>query len=307
MKRPLSSMLCFLVLGTALGCGDNSNVVGSGGSTGAAGDNDGSSGSSNPSGGEGGSAGKGGTGGSGGGSAGSDTSEAGAGPIGGEGGSPAVVDCLQGATFEPADGPYASMEVVWERITTIINGTAQPVPIGLSAEITADEAATLAGQIFDGAVQSGGAPVGLRRFLDGWLSITDATTLSRDWAALVCEDGNSLETLLALPDEDEPERVGIFSDPVWLENKPGITGRGGRMVKAFGTGDLGALTVPPDTGPTDPQQPDETRREWLARSVAPANCITCHEILDPWGHALEHFDQLGQYRDTDNGQPVDAS
>ncbi|HVJ17988.1 MAG TPA: DUF1588 domain-containing protein, partial [Polyangiaceae bacterium] len=100
---------------------------------------------------------------------------------------------------------------------------------------------------------------------------------------------------------------GVFSDAVWLESKAGISGRGGRMIKALGTGDLAALTVPPDLGVPDPQQDDETRRQWLARTVAPTNCVPCHEILDPWGHALEHFDQLGQYRDTDNGQPVDAS
>jgi hypothetical protein len=40
--------------------------------------------------------------------------------------------------------------------------------------------------------------------------------------------------------------------------------------------------------------------------VAP--CNTCHEtFINPLGFAFEHYDAVGQWRDTDNGQPVDAA
>ncbi len=37
-----------------------------------------------------------------------------------------------------------------------------------------------------------------------------------------------------------------------------------------------------------------------------AACYTCHVRLDPPGFALERFDAIGRWRETDGGQPVDA-
>ncbi len=36
-------------------------------------------------------------------------------------------------------------------------------------------------------------------------------------------------------------------------------------------------------------------------------CATCHSRMDPIGFALENFDGVGQWRDKDNGTPIDAS
>jgi hypothetical protein len=36
------------------------------------------------------------------------------------------------------------------------------------------------------------------------------------------------------------------------------------------------------------------------------NCATCHQHFTSTGFAFEHFDEAGQYRTIDNGQPVDA-
>jgi len=36
-------------------------------------------------------------------------------------------------------------------------------------------------------------------------------------------------------------------------------------------------------------------------------CATCHTQMDPIGFALEHYDGIGQWRDTDQGLPIDAS
>ena len=35
-------------------------------------------------------------------------------------------------------------------------------------------------------------------------------------------------------------------------------------------------------------------------------CAACHSVIDPPGLALENFDPIGRWRDTDSGQPVDA-
>lgn len=48
-----------------------------------------------------------------------------------------------------------------------------------------------------------------------------------------------------------------------------------------------------------------TRERFEAHRNKPA-CYSCHVRLDPPGFALERFDAIGQWRDTDGGTPVDA-
>jgi len=50
-----------------------------------------------------------------------------------------------------------------------------------------------------------------------------------------------------------------------------------------------------------------TLREILASHVENPSCAACHNRLDPVGLAFEHFDAIGRWRDTENGQPIDAS
>jgi hypothetical protein len=53
--------------------------------------------------------------------------------------------------------------------------------------------------------------------------------------------------------------------------------------------------------------PPQTRRQaWELHQSNPA-CRACHQLIDPIGFGFEHFDELGRYRATDNGTPVDAS
>jgi hypothetical protein len=36
-------------------------------------------------------------------------------------------------------------------------------------------------------------------------------------------------------------------------------------------------------------------------------CATCHDRIDPAGFVFESFDEVGRFRTTDHGQPVDTS
>lgn len=56
----------------------------------------------------------------------------------------------------------------------------------------------------------------------------------------------------------------------------------------------------------DPDPTLTTRQRFLAHQTE-ASCKGCHRLLDGIGFALENFDGLGRWRDTDNGKPVDAS
>jgi hypothetical protein len=63
----------------------------------------------------------------------------------------------------------------------------------------------------------------------------------------------------------------------------------------------GVVTTPPiDTT-------DLTTRQRLEQLVADPSCSDCHQHFDPLGFALEHFDAIGQYRETEDGLAIDAT
>jgi hypothetical protein len=51
----------------------------------------------------------------------------------------------------------------------------------------------------------------------------------------------------------------------------------------------------------------KTARERLTAHRNEPMCAGCHKITDPIGLALENFDGLGQYRETENGAEIDSS
>ncbi len=48
-------------------------------------------------------------------------------------------------------------------------------------------------------------------------------------------------------------------------------------------------------------------RQRLERHRANPACASCHAVMDPIGFALENYDLIGKWRDTDGGVPVNAS
>lgn len=49
------------------------------------------------------------------------------------------------------------------------------------------------------------------------------------------------------------------------------------------------------------------RERFSAHLSASGVCSACHALMDPIGLTFENFDAIGQYRDTENGQAIDAS
>jgi hypothetical protein len=70
------------------------------------------------------------------------------------------------------------------------------------------------------------------------------------------------------------------------------------------------LAPPPGVIPALPNiAPGQTNRERVNAHTGPGTCgESCHgTIINPIGFAFENFDALGQWRDTDNGKPVETA
>lgn len=70
----------------------------------------------------------------------------------------------------------------------------------------------------------------------------------------------------------------------------------------------------PDPPPNVPAAPPldgtqvRTTREQVAHHTAAPACAGCHHnLINPVGYGLEHYDAVGRYRTHENGHPVDAS
>ena len=67
---------------------------------------------------------------------------------------------------------------------------------------------------------------------------------------------------------------------------------------------------PPDAGEL-PEPGESTKgmsmRQMFEMHRSETRCAVCHDRIDPIGFGLENFDGIGRWRDTDNGQPVDAT
>jgi hypothetical protein len=63
------------------------------------------------------------------------------------------------------------------------------------------------------------------------------------------------------------------------------------------------FSVVQDTNNSD----HRTARDRLEAHRTEPSCSGCHERMDPIGLAFEHFDGIGEYRNNENGVPIDAS
>jgi hypothetical protein len=76
---------------------------------------------------------------------------------------------------------------------------------------------------------------------------------------------------------------------------------------------LGAEVPPPPpgveadlSGARSPAEAKTLRQRMEAHRTNPV-CASCHQLIDPFGFALENFDLVGRWRDTDAGEPINAA
>ncbi|QDS95021.1 hypothetical protein FF011L_38050 [Roseimaritima multifibrata] len=73
-------------------------------------------------------------------------------------------------------------------------------------------------------------------------------------------------------------------------------------------------TRPPDPPPGVPEldvtseaNPTASLRKQLEQHRADPGCASCHVVMDDIGFGLDHFGPIGNYRDDDNGKPIDST
>jgi len=127
------------------------------------------------------------------------------------------------------------------------------------------------------------------------------------------------------PGGDDPV-VTSFDGVAESEGRGGLLGRAG-LLALFSHATLNSPTFrgrfvrakllcqdvppPPEGVVTELEEPDpdrpQTLRERLEIHRLDPVCAACHDLMDPLGFALEHFDPVGRWRALDNGMPIDAT
>ncbi len=98
----------------------------------------------------------------------------------------------------------------------------------------------------------------------------------------------ALMALLSHPDQSAPILRGVFVRNTLLCDPP--------------------PPPPPSVNPTPPAlDPNATTRERFAQHTEDASCANCHKLIDPIGLGLENYDELGRFRQDENGLPLDVS
>ena len=97
----------------------------------------------------------------------------------------------------------------------------------------------------------------------------------------------AMMTFLAHPDASDPIKRGVFIQEELL-----------------------CQLIPdpvPDIPDLPPLRPGLSTRQRLEQHRADPSCAPCHQLFDPIGMAFENYDQIGRYRQTDQGVAVDSS
>lgn len=112
-------------------------------------------------------------------------------------------------------------------------------------------------------------------------------------------------------DLDEAERAGILTQASLLavHAKPNQSSpvHRGKFVREM----LLCQTLPPPPNNIQIKPPEvkpgATTRERFSEHSTNPTCASCHTLMDPIGFGFEHYDGIGQWRDVDQGLPVDAT
>ncbi len=109
---------------------------------------------------------------------------------------------------------------------------------------------------------------------------------------------------------DPAQRLGIFSQPAVIASHSGPTDT--RLVKrgVFWARKVMCMELEPAPKELNKALYDAvvtTERRRIEDATAPAACVGCHKVINPFGFFQESYDALGRWRTKENGFPIDSS
>lgn len=123
--------------------------------------------------------------------------------------------------------------------------------------------------------------------------------------------GDFSDTIRSVPLADTTARAGILGQEGFLSiyaygNGSSPVHRGVFVLRKLL---CQSIPPPPPNVPNAAIQPvaNATTRQRFEQHTKSAFCASCHNLFDPFGNGFEHYDGIGRYRDTENGQPIDSS
>jgi hypothetical protein len=113
----------------------------------------------------------------------------------------------------------------------------------------------------------------------------------------------------------ESGRLGLFTQAAFLAgHSSSSSGTSPILRGVFLLRRVACSNIPDPPPGAQMQQPEtqpateiRTTRDYFTWKTSLPACVGCHGMINPTGFAFEHFDGLGQWRDTDRDAPVDAS
>jgi hypothetical protein len=144
------------------------------------------------------------------------------------------------------------------------------------------------------------------------LFTTRATYLDQNLARLYGVSGTFDETFRRYEWPANSPRAGVLTTAAFLANNahPVTTSptHRGKFIQQY----LLCRSVPPPPAgvttdiPMGSGRPQTFRQRLEELHLSNASCAGCHQVMDPLGFGLEHFDAIGAYRTTDNALPINA-
>lgn len=202
------------------------------------------------------------------------------------------------------DDPRATAQVVsfhqqWLGISGIAQSTKQEAGFAALREHLAAQSAAL----IDDVARGGGD---LEELLTA--SYTYLNDPLAEFYGLPLPGSGDALVKVALP---EGRHAGVLTQPAFMATHASQTSsspvrRGLTVLES-----LLCTHLPPPPPDVDDSLPDvnldgTTRQRYETHTTNPT-CAACHAQIDGLGFAFEHFDQVGRWRDTENGLPIDAS
>ncbi|MBM4357374.1 MAG: DUF1588 domain-containing protein [Deltaproteobacteria bacterium] len=144
------------------------------------------------------------------------------------------------------------------------------------------------------------------------LFTTRSTFVNEELARIYGIEGVTGPDLVPVSLPDDGRRAGLLTTPGFLamnahKTATSPTHRGrfvriGLLCQDVPPPPIGVSTVLPEPEPGKTL----TLRQRLEEHRLNDECKSCHQLMDPIGFGFEHFDALGQWREEDNGLPVDV-